>query len=1490
MGSEATHSDDDVAYRVFRFLAEAEQTRLRPVRTLGTAHRLLWFDELPADSDGVTSGLLDPSASQTWLRVARTYREEPPEPAGLLAPWIDSHAIRRYENPAPPRLREQAVLVAGEADGFEHPEPRSIALDDHGERDRIRREYASWSTAWTQWAERERRAAGAIRLYENLYRMREEIEDLGESYELVLGVGYLTWQSGEQPVRRHLVVRRMVITLDSDGTLTLAPDPEAPGFVLEEDMLDADQRIDEDTREQIRAELDECAAHTGLEGVEHLHGALREWSIEAAADARYSDSLARQSDQVSPTPRITFAPALVLRERTRHNQLKALRAITANLEKQGNGTPLLRFLTGADDHHSSHPEDDAEEEEKHAEPTREPYFALPANQEQRSIAERLDRSRLVVVQGPPGTGKTHTIANLVTDLLARGQKVLITSHTARALRVLKEKLPAEIQDLCVSRTGDGTEAQEELEKSVRAILERRSDFSPKESYREIRRLEKQLGTARENRAEALRRLREIREQETYHFPREIGDYQGSLQDIAARLAEEEQRYRWIGAVREPHPTLSAGAALALLHAARSFTPEQRRTAAEVPAADRLPTPAAFRDAVRAVTRAETAAETAAVAWEGETDAAVRTLSPRRCAETTEAVENFVAHRDATARLADHWQQSRTDILAGRDRRVREQYAQTEQALTAAEQATEEVGDALVTGLEKFSLAEALEYAFRLSDGLGAGERLRGPFGLRSRLGKQVREFVETVRVNGRPPETAEAAALVRARVEAERRLTEVEEEWSPQQAADASWKAPRPRIAGLRDDLDGLTALVRLADARARVVTETAAVPGLAALDWADPAAVDTVHLLLTAATAEHAAAPARQLIDDTERELRDWSDRHGTEPEALRQARHAVEKTDPDGYEQACGLLAEVRAAARAQRVYHDARAAVENAHPELARKIAETHDDTAWDGRLPDLERAWAWSAWNARLADLTDPAAEDRCRASLLEADSEIRTTMRRLAAAQSWDACLRRLTQGQEVALRSYQQSVRKIGRGTGKYAARYQRQAQESLRECRPAVPAWIMPLYQVVATIPMDTPGLFDVVVIDEASQSGPEAMLLAWLGERVVVVGDDKQVSPANVGIDRDQLFRLQEKLLADLPPARRNLFSPDRSFFDIASGLAGGLGQLMLKEHFRCMPEIIGFSNELCYQGQLQPLRQYGADRLEPLRTVYVRGTVEGSGQRQVNRAEAESLVDQVVACCEDPAYQGRSMGVVTLLGHAQQALIEDLLAERLPFDERHGRRIRVGSPAAFQGDERDVMFLSTVFSREGTDGPRRPGPFSSEANKQAINVAASRARDQVWLFHSFALTDLGETDLRRAYLDYLTRPRHEQDGTGIGAVSPDVRQEPFDSLFEQRVFLALRNRGFRVRPQYPVGRYRIDLVVEGGTRRLAVECDGDAYHNEENAAEDAARQRELERVGWTFVRIRGSRFFRDPEAALQPLWQRLEEMDIRPMSLPAAADPAR
>jgi very-short-patch-repair endonuclease len=98
---------------------------------------------------------------------------------------------------------------------------------------------------------------------------------------------------------------------------------------------------------------------------------------------------------------------------------------------------------------------------------------------------------------------------------------------------------------------------------------------------------------------------------------------------------------------------------------------------------------------------------------------------------------------------------------------------------------------------------------------------------------------------------------------------------------------------------------------------------------------------------------------------------------------------------------------------------------------------------------------------------------------------------------------------------------------------------------------------------------------------------------------------------------------------------------------------------------------------------------------------------------------------------------------------------------------------------------------------------------------------------------------------------------------------------------VFRHITGRGYRVRTQYRVGRYRIDLVVEGVGGRLAVELDGDAYHGPERWEPDRQRQTILERLGWTFYRIRGSAYYRDPDAALTGLWDRLESLGIRPVN---------
>jgi very-short-patch-repair endonuclease len=96
---------------------------------------------------------------------------------------------------------------------------------------------------------------------------------------------------------------------------------------------------------------------------------------------------------------------------------------------------------------------------------------------------------------------------------------------------------------------------------------------------------------------------------------------------------------------------------------------------------------------------------------------------------------------------------------------------------------------------------------------------------------------------------------------------------------------------------------------------------------------------------------------------------------------------------------------------------------------------------------------------------------------------------------------------------------------------------------------------------------------------------------------------------------------------------------------------------------------------------------------------------------------------------------------------------------------------------------------------------------------------------------------------------------------------------------VYRRLTERGLRAVPQFRLGSYGIDFVISAPDgRRLAIECDGDRYHGPEAFAADLRRQAILERVGHcVFVRLRASRFHRDPDAAMQPIWDRAEELGI-------------
>ena len=167
---------------------------------------------------------------------------------------------------------------------------------------------------------------------------------------------------------------------------------------------------------------------------------------------------------------ISLAPAIILRRRGQRTLSTLLNAIADQIG-QGGTLPegVTRLVTTTDANQDSSGTVGFTDPEI--------YFPLSSNEEQRSILDRMQQRRGVVVQGPPGTGKSHTIANLVTHLLAQGKRVLVTSHTERALKVLRDKMPEQIRPLSISLLGSDRQSIRDLEAAVEAISTRQGDWA-----------------------------------------------------------------------------------------------------------------------------------------------------------------------------------------------------------------------------------------------------------------------------------------------------------------------------------------------------------------------------------------------------------------------------------------------------------------------------------------------------------------------------------------------------------------------------------------------------------------------------------------------------------------------------------------------------------------------------------------------------------------------------------------------------------------------------------------------------------------------------------------------------------------------------------------------------------------------------------------------------------------------------------------------------
>lgn len=485
---------------------------------------------------------------------------------------------------------------------------------------------------------------------------------------------------------------------------------------------------------------------------------------------------------------------------------------------------------------------------------------------------------------------------------------------------------------------------------------------------------------------------------------------------------------------------------------------------------------------------------------------------------------------------------------------------------------------------------------------------------------------------------------------------------------------------------------------------------------------------------------------------------------------------------------------------------------------------------------------------------------------------------IGSKKAWLSVLERLSNNDSLRqhLIAWIQAVSRIGRtGTGRNALRYRGEAQQQMEHCIDSIPCWVMPLYKVSETI-SPKQGMFDYVIVDEASQLGADTIFLLYISKNIIIVGDDKQTSPEYIGVEAGAMTPYILQHLQNIPFA--NYYNTDFSFFDHAKRFCEK--EIILREHFRCMPEIIAFCNKWFYAPDgkgLYPLKQYSENRLEPLQNVYCeKGYTDSSGSNISNKVEAKAIADKIAELIKNGKYREKSFGVISLQGNKQAELIDNLVKTIISDEEYNSRQIKCGNSASFQGDERDIMFLSLV-----TANNHKRSAFTNPEDERRFNVAVSRAKEQVWLFHSVTLQQLiNKADLRYKLLDHFINYKDQQKP--INTFIPRTlgnQPSPFDSWFEVDVFNDIVNHNYSVIPQYKVANYRIDLVIllPNGVK-IAIECDGDKFHTRDDYEKDMYRQKVLERCGWQFFRVRGSEYYYNRIKALEPLWLLLSKNEVK------------
>jgi hypothetical protein len=1036
---------------------------------------------------------------------------------------------------------------------------------------------------WGPWADEERPRRQTIDLYNNLFSLRQMLDGAGEQpVELVWGIGVAQWKRPFGSLRYPLLTVPVELALNgSTHAIEVRPRSEAvPG--LESDALDALGLAGVNEWREFASKYLDGLGGDGLSPFdpESFGPVLRRAVALLDPDGHYLPDMGERRPPGAES--LQVSDRWILFERPRRSthlmdDLRRFRAELAGVTSAADLPEAIRVLLQPpeqvlqDDIHqllrgvSTIPGVTSSDGSG-----ADLYFPKPFNREQVEVIQRLATRPGVVVQGPPGTGKTHTIANIISHYLALGKRVLVTSQKAPPLKVLRDKLPPAVRPLAVSLLESDRDGLKQFQESVDIIADRLHRTRPAEVRQQILALDARIDALHRALARIDRQVEEIGRASMTAVTVDGTHFEPAA--AARQVVEAGPLAQWlpdgIDAIPGHEPRFDEDAA-AQLRAARKLA-GKRLDALKLP----LP-PADIPGASEVLQIHDALQEAEAVGRAIPAEAALRhdatadMLAALRCdlealARTHDDFGSGPAWSAAiAARLREDPQDAALAALAGLGGEVDALCAEARHFIVRPVH----LPDQAATDSD---FREAVTARAR-GEGLGLLRTLFGPTKAR----------IAAVRIAARAPASAEEWAEVDKYLAAIDRADGLAASWNHAAAmagldpiSDAGLgigEMIRRQLARL-ETIGKLIHAERKADASARGL-----MPGLRRSVMTDAEATSAILALAQQHERRLGLERARTRLVDIQGQVGSVG---GPLGERLRSLAATIGQaaTDRAGLDRAWSAALEEAAAMRAldpafATIRNVAGLVEESGAPLWAEQLRSEPVTGVEDPLTPgDWRQRWTLrrlSTWLDRVDRHDQLRALGRDRT---EHEEQLRRAYEESIELRTWCRLAEQASDQVRAALAAYAQAMRKLGRGTGIRAGRYRADARAASDRAKNALPCWIMPHYRVSESLPAEL-GLFDLVIVDEASQSTVAALPALLRAKQVLIVGDDRQVSPDSGFREEARMNALADRHLSAQVPDYRSALREDRSLYDLGTVVFAG-GAILLKEHFRCVGPIIEYS----------------------------------------------------------------------------------------------------------------------------------------------------------------------------------------------------------------------------------------------------------------------------------------------------------------------------